>query len=115
MPEEDVRWALRELAVNDVIALHPGTEDVWLVHPFCASPAPFAVTSGDKRWDAICVWDALGILALLESDGSVTTSCPDCSEPLLLEVVDGGVRGHAGALVHFGVPAARWYEDIAYT
>lgn len=56
---------------RDVIAFLPDTEDVWSVHPFSARAAPFQVRVDERSWDAICVWDALGILPLLESGGSV--------------------------------------------
>ena len=111
----DVAAALQQLHDDDVIVLHPGTHDVWLAHPFCASAAPFKTSSGDRTWDAICIWDALGILAVLDADGAVTTACPDCAEPLTVEVNEGGVHAPDEYVVHYGVPAARWYEDVAYT
>lgn len=113
--EDEVGAGLRELANQDVIAFVPGTEELWLAHPFCATDAPFEVTSGARRWESICVWDALGILALVETDGSVDTSCPDCGEDLRLEVAGGRVAASDGIVVHFGVPAKRWYEDVGYT
>lgn len=115
MSLDAVRGSLRELADQDVIAFRPGTEEVWLAHPFCATDAPFDVSAGTRRWDAICVWDALGILALTETDGSVETACPDCKKPLLLSVADGRVVGSKDSIVHFGVPARRWYEDVGFT
>jgi alkylmercury lyase-like protein len=110
-----VERALQELHDDDVIVLHPGTHDVWLAHPFCNDPAPFETRSGGRRWDAICIWDALGILEILGSDGVVHTRCPDCDEQLAVTVKDGEVEAPKGYLVHYGVPAARWYEDVAYT
>ena len=107
--------SLDELAAADVIVLLPGTHFVWLAHPFSAAAGPFRVTSGDRSWDAICVWDALGILALNGVDGSVATACPDCGEVLEIEVAGGDVRAPSEHVVHFGVPAARWYEDVGYT
>jgi len=115
MSQEEVRASLRELAEQDVIAFRPGTEELWLAHPFCATEAPFRVTAGSREWDAICIWDALGILALVEADGEVRTSCPDCRGPLDLDVVDGRLRVPSEAIVHFGVPARQWYEDVGYT
>jgi hypothetical protein len=112
---DEVEDALRALAEQDVIALIPGTSFVWLAHPFSAAAAPFRVTSGARRWDAICIWDALGILALVGADGRVETSCPDCGEPLAVEVKGSAVHGPADALAHYGVPARRWYEDVGYT
>jgi len=112
--EREVRSALRRLHDDDVIALLPGTDFVWLAHPFSALAAPFEVVSGERRWDAICIWDALGVLAIAKRDGRVRTMCPDCAEPLELEVRNGEIAT-SDFVVHFGVPAARWYEDLAYT
>ncbi|HEX2196575.1 MAG TPA: organomercurial lyase [Actinomycetota bacterium] len=114
-PLADVEAALRDLAADDVVELVPGTAFVWLAHPFSAAAAPFRVTSGDRTWDAICIWDALGILALAESEGRVETACPDCGEPLAVEVRAGEAVGPPEYLAHYGVPARRWYEDVGYT
>lgn len=113
--EDDVAAGLAELARTDVIAFGPGTEDLWLAHPFCATDAPFEVTAGARLWKSICVWDALGILALVGADGSVETDCPDCGERLRIEVSAGEVVAPRGTVVHFGVPARGWYEDVGYT
>jgi hypothetical protein len=115
MAEQDVIEALRSLAGDDVIALQPGTDQIWLAHPFCALDAPFVVSAEDRRWDAICIWDALGILAIGDIDGVVETECPDCDAPLRVEVSGGRSTAPTKAVVHFGVPASRWYEDIAHT
>ena len=111
--EAEAREALRQLDVQDVIALRQGR--LWLAHPFCADPAPFTVTSDSRTWDAICIWDALGILALLQRDGHVEATCPDCGDALNVEVVDGEVSAPRTTIIHFGVPASRWYDDVAYT
>jgi Alkylmercury lyase len=109
-----VHSALETLHEQDVIVLMPGTHFVWLAHPFSSLAAPFEVISGDRRWDAICVWDALGILAVTARDGRVTTLCPDCGDRLELEVRNGELMP-SPFVVHYGVPAARWYENVAYT
>ncbi|MEA2460484.1 MAG: hypothetical protein QOH90_661 [Actinomycetota bacterium] len=111
----DVEAALRQLHDDDVIALAPGTSFIWLAHPFSALDAPFRVQSQGRSWNAICIWDALGIIALLDSDGVVRTTCPDCGDALDVEVREGRIVGHDDYIVHFGVPAARWYEDVGYT
>lgn len=115
VPLEEVEAAIHQLARDDVIALIPGTSFVWLAHPFSAAAAPFRVTAGERSWDAICIWDALGILALVGSDGRVDTRCPDCGDPLAVEVRDGDMVAPDGYLAHYGVPANRWYEDVGYT
>lgn len=112
---DEVDASLRQLHEDDVVALVPGTNLIWLAHPFCALDAPFHVKSGERTWDGICIWDALGILAMLELDGEVSTRCPHCGERLRLEVRDGALVGQEDNVVHFGVPASRWYEDVGYT
>jgi len=113
---DKVMEALEELHDADVIALAPGTHNVWLAHPFSALDAPFKVSSAaEQAWDAICIWDALGILGLLEADGSVATACPDCGEGLEIDVRDGEIAATNVGVVHYGVPANRWYEDVGFT
>lgn len=115
VPLSEVEEALRDLARQDVIALIPGTSFVWLAHPFSAAAGPFRVVSSDRTWDAICIWDALGILALVESDGRVEARCPDCGDRLTVEVRAGAVAAPDGYVAHYGIPASRWYEDVGYT
>ena len=114
-PLAEVEAALKDLAGQDVIALIPGTTFVWLAHPFSAAAAPYRVASGERSWDAICIWDALGILALVGCDGHVRARCPDCGEELTAEVREGAVVAPEPYVAHYGVPASRWYEDVGYT
>jgi Alkylmercury lyase len=113
-PIEDVARSFRELDGQDVIALVPNTDFIWLAHPFSAMHAPFRVFSDDRTWDAICVWDALGVLALTQRSGRVETTCPDCGEALTVTVTDDSIED-SDHVVHFEVPARRWYDNIGYT
>jgi hypothetical protein len=114
MQQAGVEASLRRLTDAHVIALAPGTPLVWMANPFSALPTPFEVRSGDRRWWGNCIWDALGGLAMIGTDGEVRTSCPDCGEPLLLEVRGGEIGGDAG-VVHYATPAAQWWDDIGST
>jgi hypothetical protein len=106
----------RRLADGHVIVLEPGSTDIWMANPLSARPTAFEVTASDgRRWFGNCTWDAPGILAMVGADGSVTTSCPDCLEPLQLVVESGTLRGPEGAIAHFLVPAKRWWDDIGFT
>ncbi len=115
VPLAEVEAALHELADAGVIALLPGTSFVWLAHPFSAATAPFRVSAAGRSWNAICIWDALGILALAGSDGRVETRCPDCADALEVEVSDGEIAAPDGYVAHYGIPASLWYEDVGYT
>ena len=87
---------------------------MWLADPFSALPTSYPVFAGEHHWFGMCVWDALGILALAKVDGHAPTQCPVSGQDLDLRV-EGGALTHADGVVHFAVPAARWWEDLAFT
>ncbi len=111
---DDAAEAYRRLADGHVIVLEPGTTDVWMANPLSARPTPFGVVVGERSYFGNCVWDALGVLAMLDSDGSVETSCPNCGEPMRLTVAGSDLEP-IEAVAHFAVPAARWWDDIGFT
>lgn len=90
------------------------TGAIAFANPFATPPAPFRVTTDDRVYHAICAWDALGVLAALNRDGTVETHCPDCGGAIEAGV-HRGAMDPAEAVVHFLVPAARWYEDLGFT
>lgn len=107
--------AYQRLEDNRVIVLAPGTTNVWMANPLSAVPTRFRVVTDDGRsWWGNCVWDGLGILAMIGSDGMVDSSCPDCGDKIELRVA-GGELQPVDAVIHFAVPAARWWENIAFT
>jgi hypothetical protein len=115
LAEPDIAATYDRLATNRVIVLRPGTRDVLMAAPLSAVPTPHVVrVTGGRSHYANCVWDALGVLAMLGVDGDVDTSCADCSSPLRLTVNNGELEP-SNAVVHFAVPAARWWEDIVFT
>lgn len=115
VPTEDVEDSLLRLADGHMLVLEPGTTSIWMAAPFSAVPTPFEVTVGERRYFANCIWDALGVPACLHADAWIDTSCPDCAEPMQLEVRDGALREPAEGVIHFAIPAARWWEDIGAT
>jgi hypothetical protein len=113
-PESDVAAALKELAAGKVLILAPNDGHIWTANPFCAVPSPFRVMTGEKSYWGICIWDALGILAALGADGVVRAVCGDCSAPMLLEIAGGTLKPSEG-VVHFGVPAHHFWDNIGFT
>ena len=108
--------AFRILADARVIVLEPDSNAVWMANPLSARATDFEVTTADgRRFYGNCTWDAPGVLAMLHSDGTVSTRCPDCDDPLRLDVRGGSMAGPEGAVAHFAVPARRWWEDIGFT
>jgi alkylmercury lyase-like protein len=114
LPDE-AEDAYRRLEEARVIVLAPGTTNVWMANPLSAVPTRFRVVTDDGRsWWGNCVWDGLGVLAMVGADGMVDTSCPDCGAKIELRVEDGELQP-VDAVIHFAVPAARWWENIGFT
>ena len=112
--EDEVRAALKTLAAGKVLILAPNDGNIWAANPFCAVPSGFRVSAGGKTYWGICIWDALGIAAALGSDAVIDAPCGDCGEPMRLEVRGGKLASSEG-VVHFAVPAHRWWDNIGFT
>jgi hypothetical protein len=110
--ESAVSSALHALAGEHRLVLIPGTDSVWMAHPFSAVASDFVVRIGDRRWYANCVWDGLSILALF-GDGTLDTHSPGTGEAIRFEVAESQVIGEG--LVHFLVPARAFWDDIGFT
>lgn len=109
-----IEEALQRLSAARVLILAPGTANVWAANPFCAAPSAFRVSARGRTYWGICIWDALGIPAALHTDALIHAQCGDCAEELVLEVKDGALTRSDG-IVHFGVSAVHWWDNIAFT
>lgn len=112
-PQPEVEESLRRLAAGRVLILAPGTANIWAANPFCAVPSNFRVSARGRTYWGICVWDALGIAAALRTDATIATRCGDCNDELVLEV-RGDRLARGEGIVHFGVPAAKWWDNIGF-
>lgn len=108
-----VEDSLRRLADEHVLVLAAGTPYIWMANPLSAIPTPFSVEAAGRTWFGNCIWDALGIVAMLGGDGAVKTWCPDCGTRLTVEVAKNCLSSGEG-VVHFAVPAAHWWDDIGF-
>jgi len=112
--ETEVVDSFRRLAEAHVLVLQPGSGEVLMANPFSAVPTAFRVEADERGWWANCIWDGLGVVAMIGKNAVIHTSCADCGEAIVLEV-KGLSLGQVDALVHFAVPAAHWWEDIVFT
>ncbi len=113
--EPEIADAYRRLHAAHALVLYPDSTEVWMANPFCFGPTPHRVTAGGREWTGTCAWDALGIPGALHTDGHVASECACCRQPLELEVRGGELARGAELLVHFVVPARRWWDDIGFT
>jgi Alkylmercury lyase len=113
-PPGDVAAAFRRLAQGHVVVLQQGSDEILMANPFSAVPTPFQVETGGRQYWGNCVWDALGILAMLKGDGRVLASCGDCNAAMTLTVREGAVVDSPG-VAHFSVPAKHWWDNIVFT
>ena len=114
LAEDDVLDGWRRLHDAHALVLNPATAELRMANPFSAVPTSFRVHADDRWWYANCAWDAFGICAALGSDGRIESSCPDCGEPLAIDVRDER-PDDTSLLFHCLVPAAHWWDDIVFT
>lgn len=114
LAEPAVEAAWSRLHDAHALVLDASRRSLRMANPFSAVPTPYRVTAAGRTWFGNCAWDAFGICAALDCDGTINTVCPDCGGPLTIEVA-GGRPDRSDLLFHCLVPARQWWDDIAFT
>jgi hypothetical protein len=115
VPVDDVQAAFHRLHQKRLLVPEPGDPSrIRMAPPFSGVETPFRVNIQDRLSFANCAWDALGIPAALHQDAVVEASDGHTGEPITLEVRNARPVDQP-CVIHFAVPAARWWEDIIYT
>ena len=104
----------RRLHDGHAIVLDPTTDALRMANPFSGVPTAHVVEADGRRWYANCAWDAFGIPNLVGCDAVISTTCLDCSGKIVYRVENRRLVDSHG-VVHFGVPAAKWWDDIGFT
>lgn len=110
-----VEDALHRLHDAHALVLAPGTSSVWMANPLSALPTRFTVDVGERTYWGNCIWDGLGVVSMLGGTGAVRTACADCDERMTVDVDAGRPGAEDGAVVHFLLPARRWWDAIGFT
>jgi Alkylmercury lyase len=108
-----IRASLARLSESHAFMLQDNGE-LWRAAPFSCIPTAFPVTVGRCSWFANCIWDALGVPAMLGKDALLEASCGCCNYEMAIEVRGGKLRPTDG-LIHVAVPARDWYKDVVFT
>ena len=110
---KSIRASLSRLSESHAFMQQENGE-LWRVAPFSAIATPFPVTIGKRLWFANCIWDALGIPAMLGKNAQIGASCGCCNLSMPVEIREGKLRAGPG-IIHIAVPAREWYKDVAFT
>lgn len=114
--EPSVRASFDRMIAAHVFIPQRDSSEILSYNPFSAEKTDFRVRSGGREWWALCGWDALGIPAALGVAGRVESFCTDCGEPVVIDVDrDGTPSSNGGAVLHVGVRALDFWNDIYHT
>jgi hypothetical protein len=108
-----VEEALRELALQKGLLLHPNKCRPWAVHPFALAPGSCWVETGARGYWANCLYCAFGIAACLGSDAMVFTRLGGESDHVEFRICNGRVDNE-GLLFHLSVPVIEWWDNVIY-
>jgi len=112
---QEAAAAYGRLGESHRLVLRPGTTEIVMANPLSAVPTPFAVEVDGRSHLGNCIWDALGVIAMLGDSGRVVTTCGDgCGEPMQV-TIQGGAPVDPRGIIHFQVPRAKWWDDIVFT
>lgn len=110
---DKVRASLNRLAAGRVLVLQRDSGEILMANPFSAVPTSFLVETKDFACYGNCIWDALGIPAMLHRDAHIKTACGDCSTVMEVSIVKGSLQPSEG-VIHFAIPALHWWDDIVF-
>ena len=85
-----------------------------MAHPFSARQMHFVVASAEQKWWGGCAWDSFGIMAALDQEVLVATTCAGCGRPLAV-LADPEAAPAEPYVARFLHPAARWWDDVVRT
>ncbi len=115
VPVEEVEAAFDRLHKKRLLVPEPShPSHIRMAPPFSGIETSFRVKVEGKVYYANCAWDAFGIPAALHKDGVIEAADGHTGEAMSLTVRDAKPVAQP-CVIHFAVPAARWWKDIVYT
>ena len=111
---EDVQAALKRIEDTHGLVLAPTTHNIWMMHPFSAVPTHHIVHTDERDYWANCGWDLLGVPVVVGSDSISHVNCEHCDDQIEI-AIRGDDLVVGDAVVHFTVPARRFWDNVGYT
>ena len=112
--EFQIQAALARLCDAHEVALLPNGRGVLMANPFSAVPTDYLVETPEMTYYANCAWDALGIPAILGTDGWTRTHCAQSGDVLEFGIKGGALQSSDG-VVHLVTPVRDAWIDIGFT
>ncbi len=112
--QADARSGLKALADYHGAVLHPGSDEVWIVHPFSAAPTTCVVKSGACSWWGNCAWCSLGLAHLAGGTATIETRTGAIGEHVTIRIEDGQLLD-TDFVIHFPIPMRQAWDNVVYT
>src|SRR5467141_2807529 len=87
-PPNEVRASFQRLADGHILVLQNSSGEVLMANPFSAVPTPFLVKAKGRSYYGNCIWDAMGISAMLKQEATIEASCGCCSTAMNLKITN---------------------------
>lgn len=107
--------SLRELHDAHALVLTTAGDAIRMAHPFSAWPMNFVVRKGECMWWGGCAWDSFGIVAALDEDLEILTTCPACGAELRYSSGPRRAPSARDVVVRLPRPAREWWDDVVQT
>ncbi len=113
---DSVKCTLSSLANNKALVLHPHNSEVWIAHPFSASPNSFWIKSlsSNKGWWSNCTWCAFGASSLLNEDVELISRYGGESEKFSVQIIDGKLA-NSDFVVHMALPVSKLWDNVIHS
>jgi hypothetical protein len=113
-PSETVQDAYHRLRARRLLVPSADGRSIRMAPPFSGVETQHRVHVGERQYYGNCAWDAFGVIAALGGYGRVESRCEATGEPLILSLTPSGPNDSSWRF-HVVVPAAQWWDDIAFT
>ncbi|KAH7190755.1 hypothetical protein DER44DRAFT_850571 [Fusarium oxysporum] len=96
------------------VVLHSHSGEVWVAHPFSATPTACIAESGGYKWWGNFAWWSLGVIHLVGGDATLTTRLGAIGDEVHITVKDG-ILFDKYYVVHFPALLRNVWYNVIYT
>lgn len=111
--EAEAAGSLDRLSDAHMLVLQRDGKEILMANPFSAVPTPFVAKIAGRKWFGNCIWDAMGVFAMVGAGGIIEASCGCCGTAMDVKVPYSATSDDTRR-VHFAIPAAHWWDDIVF-